>query len=396
MWRSDVRVIIKPIMNKVLIEVGPMVDQNKSGVGHYVESLVYSLADNNTGYLMVGYYFNFWKLNKVNLPNIKNLHLHQIWLIPGKILSICRRFGFQPFLEIFLRPRADFIIFTNYVSLPLISNRRKQALVVYDLCFLDYPDFIQNVNLTYLSRFCPPSIKRADLIITISEFTKSRIQHFFPDIKAPIIITPIPPQKTINQITKENDRLKGLGIISKRYILFIGTLEPRKNIQNLMRAYINIGKDLCDTYSLVLAGGRGWKDEQIIQDIETHRDSGFNIITPGYITDDEKAYLYKNAACFVLPSHYEGFGMPILEAMQYNTPVAISDIDVFREVAGDAALYFDKDSPEDITRKICSLLTNAKIVNKLTNKGKERLKQFSWQDNARKIIGAIEEIESKD
>ena len=371
-----------------------MVDQNKSGVGHYVENLVNSLANQNTKYFMVGYYFNFLGLNTVRLPNIKGLRLHQIWLIPGKILSLCRRFGFQPFLEIFLRSSASFIIFTNYVSLPMVNNRRKQALVVYDLCFLDHPDFIQNVNLAYLNRFCPPSIRRADLIITISEFTKSRIQHYFPELKTPILITPIPPMEISSPAAKENDRLKALGIIPRKYVLYLGTIEPRKNLQNLMDAYIKLEKDLSASYSLVLAGGRGWKDEQIIQDIKTYQENGFNIITPGYVTDIEKSYLYQNAACFVLPSHYEGFGMPVLEAMQYKVPVVVSDIEVFREVAGDAALYFDKDNSKDISRKISDLLTNPEIRTELISKGNERLTQFSWEDNAKKVFGAIEQIDS--
>ena len=381
----------------ILIDLNPMVSQQKSGVGYYVTGLITSLSKAKPEEIAIkGYYFSFLRFTKEDIIKLKGITYLPIRLIPGKILSICRRMGFQPFIDFFKLTRADIIIYTNYVSLPTIFKHRKVVVIVYDLSFYDSPEYIQSKNLAYLTRFCPPSIKKADIIITISEFTKSRIQQHFPDLKAPILITPIPPIGLIRSPVKENKRLDGLGIIPGKYILFLGTIEPRKNLQNLMYAYISLRKDLRETFSLVLAGGRGWKDEQIIQDIKTHQDNGFSIITPGYITDEEKAYLYQNANCFILPSHYEGFGMPLLEAMQYKVPVAVSDIEVFREVAGDAALYFIKDSPADITREISTLLTNSEVRAKLIYKGLKRLNQFNWEDNAKKVLGAIEQIDTKD
>jgi len=380
----------------ILIDLNPIINQQKSGVGYYVSGLVTSLLQTKSKKITLkGYFFDFTGNTAKDMNKVDGLNYLPIRLIPGKALSMCRKLGFQPFIDILKPTRADTLIFTNYVSLPTIFKHRKVVIIVYDLSFYDSPEYVQSKNLSFLTKFCPPSIRKADLIITISEFTKSRIQHYFPELKTPILITPIPPMAISSPVAKANDRLKALGIIPGKYVLYLGTIEPRKNLQNLMGAYIKLGKDLSASYSLVLAGGRGWKDEQIIQDIKTHQDNGFNIITPGYVTDIEKSYLYQNAACFVLPSHYEGFGMPVLESMQYKIPVATSDIEVFREVAGDAALYFDKDNPEDISIKISNILTNTSVRAQLISKGLKRLERFSWEDNAKKVFGAIEQIDSK-
>lgn len=380
-------------MKRVLIEASPMIDLNKSGVGYYVEGFIKSLSSTqNDSLSLTAYYFNFLGMNKEILPKVNKLRLHRIWLMPGKIISLCRKIGIQPYLEFFIRTKTDIIIFTNYVSLPLFNKKVKKVLIVYDMCFLDYPNYVQNKNLDYLTKFCPPSIKESSAIITISEFTKSRITHYFPDLKIPIIVTPIPPLKQSVSSTILPKRISELGVVSNKYILHIGTIEPRKNIQNLVKAYAMLDKKVRDNYTLVIAGGKGWKDEDIWNDINKYRKDGLRIITPGYVTDNEKRSLYSNATCFVLPSHYEGFGMPILEAMQYNIPSAISDIPVFKEVAGEAALFFNKDSIEDISEKIDQIISNSKVRNKLIREGAIQIKKFNWEDNSKKVINALEAI----
>jgi glycosyltransferase involved in cell wall biosynthesis len=303
-------------------------------------------------------------------------------------LSFCRRLGFQPSLGFFVHATSDAVIFTNYVSLP-VSRKRKTALIIYDLGFLDVPEYTQAKNLRFLQRFCPPSIRRADVIITISEFTKSRLQHHFPGLSADIVVTPIPPiDETIRQPSLSNG-LKEKGIQKGKYILYLGTIEPRKNLEKLITAYGALGSKIRQSYALVLAGGQGWKDEGILAAVAEQQANGMNIILTGYVPEEEKNALYANAACFILPSHYEGFGMPAFEAMQHDVPVALSDIPVFREVAGDAAVYFDKDSSGDMADKLAALINDKALCKKLIRNGRERLLAFSWQENADKVYKAL-------
>jgi glycosyltransferase involved in cell wall biosynthesis len=375
---------------KVLFEAGPMLDSQKTGVGYYVSHLATSLQTLYGERLeLTGYYFNFLNRRGHKVPSGINLHFYKISLIPGKLISLCRRLGFQPWLEVFIRQKSNAVIFTNYVSLPQL-RKRKTVLVVYDLSFLDVPEFTQSHNLKYLQRFCSPSIRRADTIITISEFTRERLRHHFPALKAEIIVTPIPPIDKPAQKVPLSSSLASKGIRKSRYILYIGTIEPRKNLEALIAAYAQLDPALRSRYSLVLAGGKGWKDEDILAAVAEQQSKGFNVVLTGYVTDEEKNALYDNAACFALPSHYEGFGMPVLEALQHGVPALLSDIPVFHEVAGDAALYFDKDHADDITDKLSSLLNNSALQTSLVQKGEARLQAFSWQENAAKVYQALQ------
>ncbi|XMB33970.1 glycosyltransferase family 1 protein [Candidatus Saccharibacteria bacterium oral taxon 955] len=377
---------------RVLFEAGPMVDKHKTGVGYFVDYLVQSLAKTDSVDL-TGYYFDFLGKNKTPTPTLKNTRFERISLIPGKTLSVTRRLGWQPPLGFFTKTSNYHVtLFTNYVSLPT-SLYSKVALIVYDLGFIDHPDFTEQKNLAYLESFSTKSIQSADLIITISEFTKKRIKELFPHITCPIIVTPIPPvSPPPYPLEKESSILKKFSLNRHKYILYLGTIEPRKNLKNLIIAYSLLPEKIRSTHPLVLAGGKGWKDEEIRQAISDYQSKGYNIITTGYITDEEKAVLYKNTACFTLPSHYEGFGMPILEAMQYSIPVAISDIPVFHEVAGQAAVYFNQDDPDSIATTISKLLDDAKLRQNLARHQSKELAKYSWKSNANLVIKAFQAL----
>ncbi len=367
-------------MKQLLIESSPAVDTTKSGVGYYTEALIKSIDDFwPRDIQIVGYYFNFLSRRAKKTPATKYVQFRAVRLVPGTVLSLCRKLNFQPPLELFLPIKGGAVLFTNYVSLP---TWRKKILVVYDLGFLDHPEHLQEKNLRFLRRFSPRSIQRADLIVTISEFTRERLLWHFPEVENRILVTPIPPQPKPTGGCQLNDRLVKLGIKEGGYFLYLGTIEPRKNIVRLMRAYSLLPKAIRQKYTLVLAGGKGWKDEEIYSTIAQLRQSGNQIITTGYVSDQERNALYNNAVCFVLPSTYEGFGMPILEAMQFNTPVAISDIPVFREVAGKAAYYFDPLSLESISNALQQISLSSELRKKLAKKGASQLKKFSWHENA--------------
>ena len=135
---------------KILFEAGPMMDIKKTGVGYYVDYLVRNLGrDHGDTLELVGYYFDFLNRNHKQAPEISGVRFKKISLIPGKLLSLTRRFKFQPPLGMFTREPADIVLFTNYVSLP-VSSHKKVAVVIYDLGFLDHPEYTQSVNLAYM------------------------------------------------------------------------------------------------------------------------------------------------------------------------------------------------------------------------------------------------------
>ncbi len=375
----------KPI--KILFDANPIVNGNKSGVGYYSYYLLEAFAKNHLGEVnIVAHYFNFLGRKNPNLPKVANINYKQSRFLPGKILSLTRKFGFQVPLEIFFKTSGDIAIFTNFVSLPNLSNV-PTFVAVHDLCYEDVPEYVSDKNRAFLHRFVPKSIKSVTKIITISESTKSAIKKHYGVNDNKFIITPIPPQ---TPLFTSKDVLKRFEI-NKKYILLISNLEPRKNFINLVKAYEKLPKNIKKEYCLVLAGGKGWKIEEQLNYIENSKFSK-DIILTGYVSDVERAALYTNASIFVMPSHYEGFGMPVLEAMSYGIPTAISDIPVFHEVAGDASEYFDKDNPSEITKTIQKILDNKKLQQNLISKGNKQLKKYSWEKVAFDLYEEIKKV----
>lgn len=373
---------------QVLIDTNPAANGQKTGIGYYTEHLLQALSEHPGEFELHGYYFDPLGLKHRDAPHIKGMAFKKVVFPPAKLLSLTRRFGFQPPLELFTRQHADIVFFTNYVSLPLV-RKTKVAIAVHDLGFLDHPEYIQDNNLRFLQKFCSESIVKADLIITISAFTKSRIRHHFPNLSADIIITPIPPAVPAATNPDSNIELQKLGLEHGSYILYVGTIEPRKNLATLIEGYVRLPKKLRNTYALVLAGGNGWKNETILETAEKYKAAGENIVLTGYVSEQARAALYEHARCFTLPSHYEGFGMPVFEAFQHKLPVAVSDIDVFREIAQNAAEYFDKDDPGAIAFALARVLEDEQLRMELVSRGGERLDAYSWANNAQAVQKAF-------
>lgn len=374
---------------RVLFDANPIVNGNKSGVGYYTYNLITALAENYPNDIqLTGHYFSFLgKKDAADLPKASNITYIRSRFIPGKILSITRMLGLQPPLELFFRRKGDLALFTNFVSLPSLF-RTPTLVTVHDLCFEDVPEYVAEKNRNFLHRFVPQAVKTASKVITISQSTQRAIQNKYGTPSEKFIVTPIPPEKhkSLGKV-----KLGTMGVQGK-FILFVGTLEPRKNIIGLVKAYAALPDEIKKEYALVLAGGNGWYIEETLGYIKQLQDSGNNIVLTGYITDAQKSSLYQSADLFVLPSHYEGFGMPILEAMSYGVPTAVSDIDVFHEVSGNASLYFNHKDPGAIAQSISKLLTNQKLLAEYAQKGEERAASYSWPEVARTLYDNLTKL----
>lgn len=359
---------------KVLFDANPMASGQKSGVGYYTSHLIEALSKNYPDDLeLVGHYFNFLGRKSPSLPTAPNISYVESKLVPGKVLSITRRLGFQLPFELFIKTGGDIALFPNYVSLPTL-RKIKNVIVIHDLCFEDFPQYIQKPNRNFLKRFVPKSIKSADSILAVSESTKKAIQKHYKTRSDSVLITYIPPaEPTHGALVKPKDL-----DLPEQFILFVGTLEPRKNYISLARAYSLLPPRIKNNYGLVLAGGYGWKYDEPLAQIDRFKKEGNNIMVTGYVDEQTRTYLYSKASLVVVPSHYEGFGMQLLEAMSYGLPVAASDIPVFGEVAGQAAAYFDKDNPADIAKTIEKILTDREFRSNLKTKAQSQLKKYDW------------------
>jgi len=286
------------------------------------------------------------------------------------------------------------ILFMPMHSLPFLrSKKTKTVVTIHDLAFKYFPDHFPKKDLRRLNFFTDYAVKNSDKIIAISNSTKEDILKIYPKIreeKIKVIYHGYDKNlfhKNISteQIKKSNTKYK---IPDTRYLLFVGTIQPRKNIEKLLEAFEIIRREAeYKNLSLVIAGSPGWMAENIVEKIKKTPGA---IMTGKFETQDLPG-LVSGAEAFVSPSLYEGFGLPVLEAMACGTPVAVADNSSLREVAQDAGCYFDAYSSEKMAEVLSEILKSDKLRNTLREKGLERAKHFSWEKCAKETLGWLKQ-----
>lgn len=248
------------------------------------------------------------------------------------------------------------------------------VVTIHDLSYFYFPQEFLKKDLYKLKKWTDYSVKNAKKIISVSKTTKKDLIKHYPRIEDKIHVIYNGMEREISEENTPSTNFRSL--LSQKYILYVGTLQPRKNIVTLIRAF-RLFHSTHPEFKLVIAGKRGWLFDMIFkeaQDLYVNE----HIIFPGYVSDDELVLLYTKAFCFVLPSLYEGFGIPVLESMSYKCPVIASFNSSLPEVGGEACLYIDPHKPEDIVEKLEMLLNNKLLRKELITKGTQRVAFFSW------------------
>lgn len=375
---------------KIRLEISSLATTALSGVSNYTKLLCEALDKTPNNELYTSY-FSF--LDRQPTPEItlrrtprKNI------LVPLRIYAKLQSFNIAPPFDVFL-PKVDLVVFPNFATWPSVRSKLK-ATVIHDLTYLYYPDVVEDKNLAHLRRVVPQSIEKADFIITVSEAVKSEIVKEFNLSPDKCIVTAIPPNDSYFE-KNENEIHEKYHIPTKKFIYFIGNLEPRKDLPTLIAAYRQLPQGLKDEYSLVLGGGNGWKTEKSRQAIKDAQAAGERVIHVGFVDKDDTGAFLQKASLFVMPSLYEGFGMPILEAMAGGCPVIASDIPVLREAGGEAAVYAHPQDVNDFTGKIHSVLSSKEMQDRMKVKGNAHVLSFSWKQNSEKIIKAASDLLQK-
>jgi len=246
-------------------------------------------------------------------------------------------------------------------------------VTIHDLSYLYFPEDFLKKDLFQLKNWTEYSLKQAKKIIAVSKTTKKDIlkSYKIPADKVEVVYNGGVRKHIEYPLWKDEETKKN------PYILYVGTLQPRKNIITLIKAFEKL-KKLYPELKLTIAGKKGWLYDKIF-DLVTELGLEADVYFTDYVTDNQLVYLYKNAFSFVMPSFYEGFGIPILEAMSYGCPVVASYSSSLPEVGADSCLYFDPKNPLDLIDKIKMLKDSPKLRNELIKKGKIRIKDFSWE-----------------
>ena len=379
---------------KIFIE-SVSIFKDRSGVGQYTKRLVDAAAKLSPADEFTLFSFRFFTkpLPKSELKGA-NITYRFIRYMPGRVYNMLFRLGLRLPIDIFLRRRPDVIIYPNFTRWPVMNPKIKTVAIIHDLSFIHFPQFASPINRRDNEKSVPASIKKSSRIITVSESSKRQIiEHYgTPANKISVIYPAVNtsffhrrPEDEVNQIRR---RYK----LPKKYILYAGTLEPRKNIVGLLKAYENLPDKLRNEYGLVLAGGKGWQDEEITNYIDKLVTEGFKIILTGYVPDIDLPAIYSGAAVFAWPSHYEGFGIPPLEAMACGVPVITSDNSSLPEVVGDAAIKIDAADTQALASSIEQVLTDKKLAKNLSQKGLAQAGKFSWDKSAQKLLDLLHEL----
>lgn len=267
------------------------------------------------------------------------------------------------------------------------------AIAIMDVSYLHFPELFAKKDLYQLRAWTGYSAKKASRVFTISTASKNDILKQYNRAENEVVVTypGIKESSTMHILTK-GDLERKFGI-SQKYILFVGTLQPRKNIERLVEAF-SLLKNADKNLQLVVVGKKGWLYEPILAAPEKYgvRD---RVKFLEFVENDDLPSLYQHALFFVLPSLYEGFGLPVVEAMKYGCPVITSNVSSLPEAGGDAALYVNPESVTEITQAMEKLLDNPKLRQQMVKKGYEHIKQFSWEKAASKTLEVLEEIGGK-
>ncbi|HUD09128.1 MAG TPA: glycosyltransferase family 1 protein [Candidatus Saccharimonadales bacterium] len=285
----------------------------------------------------------------------------------------------------FLNKNPVDVFHTQYIAPFWLPKKVKLVLTIHDISFNFFPQFIKKSDLFFLKTLIPRSLKMASKIIAVSEFTKKEIEKYYhiPAEKIAAIHNGVDFESFNQTISTEKlEEVKRKYNLPENFILYVGTFQPRKNIPVVIEAL----KDL--DIKLVLAGNRKAHNfDKRIDETIGKNNLGDRVIFPGWIDEEDKPALYKLARCFVFPSLYEGFGIPIIEAMAAGTPVVSSDIPCLTEVGGEGALFADPKKPQEFAKKIREILSDKNLRDSLIKKGVEIAKSYTWQKNAEKTLG---------
>ena len=280
-------------------------------------------------------------------------------------------------VDIFYSP--DFV-------LPPTRRRTRTLLTVHDLSFLHYPDHFVPKLVGYLSKVVPRSVARADRVLADSEATRDDLITYLgtPPEKVDVLYSGVDPRFRPEAEPGERERLQAhysLGDLP--YILSVGTLQPRKNYLRLIRAFATLRPGT----ELAIAGGRGWLYENIFAEAAK---PGDRVRLLGFVEEADLPALYRNAALFAFPSLYEGFGLPVLEAMASGVPVVCSGVSSLPEVARGAALLVDPLDIGELADALSRVLEDTGLRQEMASKGLARAARFTWDRAARQLLATFD------
>lgn len=365
---------------KIVIDLTSLAD-NFSGIERYALNISTEMLKNDDKNKYILLFKNSIHHSYIKLLEKKNI---KSIIITGKNKLI---FAQLTLVKNLYKIKADRYIFLAFPS-PILFRKKGIINTIHDLTAWDYPDTMKTLSRIYFKFGIRNAVKVSKEILTVSKFSKQRIMDKFGNGNVNIIYNGV--SEVFLESNLENNEQNIFNVKNKyglpnKYIMCLCTLEPRKNIELLINAYVELRNENKLNLKLVLVGRKGWKIENLLNDISTKYVN--DIIVTGFVDDEDLPLIYKAANCFVFPSLYEGFGIPVIEAMYMNVPVICSNTSSLPEVVNDCGILFENNSKEDLKVKILGFLNKTENeISNITKLAKKRTEEFNWRNEAVKLI----------
>ena len=352
-------------------------DRQTSGIGRYTIELSSALTDQGV------FVHPLWA--GACLPGAEGETLPGAYLLPGLLT-----FGQAEIAWLARRRRLD-VVHDPTGALPLLLTGAARVVTIHDAIPYVYPQTSTRLDWLIYHVWLPLALRRVDAVITDSEQSRKDIITYLPVSPERVVPVSLAADRRFRPMeTSEVEPILRTYDVQSPYILYVGALESRKNLPRLLEAYALL-RQWSPQWRLVIVGARKWKFSPIFDAVqrlglETH------VTFTGYVEDEHLPALYAGADLFAFPSLYEGFGLPVLEAMACGTPVVTSNASSLPEVAGDAAILVDPHDVEQIVNAMRLVLTQPALAAALRAKGLARAAQFSWERTARETIAVYERV----
>ena len=358
----------------IAVDAFPLSMTLSSGISNYLNNILDNLLsiDHKNGYfLFCKNHFQFTERINLRLrfgsQTEKNSlsYVNTLWL-------------FSSGVRMMKRDKIDIFWGTRQMLPPFLPAPIKKVITVYDLVWHYFPETMGSYNRLVLNLLAKRSIKSADHIITISKATAEGLTEIagVPSQKISVVYPAADSYKPLDK-SAAADYIARKYETSVKYILTVSTVEPRKNLITLLRAFAELKNE---DIQLLIAGASGWKDSAIYAEYEKLGFSEKKVKFLGYVPDEDMNNLYSGASLFVFPSIYEGFGIPPLEAMASGTPVIVSNSSSLPEVAGDAGILIEPMDQTIWRETMLKVLSDFSLQKKMIKKGLEQANSFSWKE----------------
>jgi glycosyltransferase involved in cell wall biosynthesis len=368
----------------IAINTKALLPDKMEGYGYYIQEIFSRLASQHPEHQ---FYFLFDRPFDAGFISTSNIH--PVIVKPQARFPLAWKIWYNLMVPIVLKKiKAD--VFVSADGFCSLGTKVPQCLVIHDLAFLHFPEFITKPHLRFYQKYTGRFIHKAKVVVTVSDFSKQNIVEHYRIDPAKIHVTYNAPSSLFQQLSYENrEAIKEQYSAGCEYFIYTGSIHPRKNLINLLKAFSKFKKRQQSNMKLILAGRLAWKTDEFTNLLSTFKFRN-DVLLTGYLEKHELAKLVASAYALVYPSYFEGFAVPPLEALQCGVPAIVSNSSAMPEVGGDAYLYIDPENTDDIAEKMMLIYKDEALRSQLINNGKKRLQLFSWDESAKKMWQCIE------